>query len=316
MFSVAFSALFADALHEDHLNLIANRVDNANFNELLYADDTVLISTSAPALSRYVRELELAGAIYGLALNKAKTHHMSFNDRQPVRYADQSIIQKTHCAEYLGVLIDRSHDISTELSHRLRKAGAAWKATELLWAKANVSNRMKIQVYNSIINAMVLYGLESAQLCSAHLARLTAFQLRGLRKILRISTTFIDRSHTNAFVFRRATAAFTRDLSHIRRVIPVGEVYGSRRLKLMADLVRLPESNPRRATTLVGSGISPYRNLVRRVGRPKHLWANHALQDAWHATRSSRVCADPIYDPLNAEHRGDLKLGIWLHDSL
>ena len=40
--------------------------------------------------------------------------------------------------------------------------------------------------------------------------RLRAFQLRGLRQILRIRTTFVNRSNTNSFVLRQANAILLR----------------------------------------------------------------------------------------------------------
>ena len=39
------------------------------------------------------------------------------------------------------------------------------------------------------------------------IARLDVFQLKGLRKILRMETTYVNRANTNEEVFRRAKSA-------------------------------------------------------------------------------------------------------------
>lgn len=44
------------------------------------------------------------------------------------------------------------------------------------------------------------YGLETLQLNKNHLNRLDAFQVKGLRRILEVPPTFIDRTWTNAKV--------------------------------------------------------------------------------------------------------------------
>ena len=58
---------------DDHLNTIRNRQDNANLDEVPYADDTIHISPSTGVLNRMLAEPEEAAGLYGLKLNKAKS---------------------------------------------------------------------------------------------------------------------------------------------------------------------------------------------------------------------------------------------------
>ena len=62
----------------------------------------------------------------------------------------------------------------------------------------------KLIVFDAVIRTKLLYGLESAQLNESAKKKLDTFQLKGLRNILKLKTTFIDRSNTNEEVFRRA----------------------------------------------------------------------------------------------------------------
>ena len=116
----------------DHTNQIRHRPNNASFNQILYADDTVLISSSAAALTRYLKELQTVARTYGLNINLDKTKHIQFNSNRRIFDHNNTPIQTTFFIEYLGVVVEKSHDISTELSHRLQKATAAWKSLDIL----------------------------------------------------------------------------------------------------------------------------------------------------------------------------------------
>ena len=70
------TVMFHDIKKDDHLNLIAHRPDNANYDEILYADDTILISTNTAAINRYLAEVEEAAELYGLKLNKKKSNFL------------------------------------------------------------------------------------------------------------------------------------------------------------------------------------------------------------------------------------------------
>ena len=63
----------------------------------------------------------------------------------------------------------------------------------------------------------MLYGLESAALRDTALNRLNTFNLKGLRKILKLTTTAgqtiqgLDRSNDNATVYKKAEEAINED---------------------------------------------------------------------------------------------------------
>ena len=104
LFVLTTSALIQDTLMHDHLNLIVHRPINATFSERLYADDTIIISTSAAALTRYLKELEMAAATYGLTPNQKKTAHMAFRDNRHVLFVDGTVVKKTTCKSILVFL--------------------------------------------------------------------------------------------------------------------------------------------------------------------------------------------------------------------
>ena len=60
-----------------------------------------------------------------------------------------------------------------------------------------------------IIRSKLLYGLESAPMNEYTKKELDTFQLKGLRKILGIKTTFIDKSQNNKKNIQNSTATYT-----------------------------------------------------------------------------------------------------------
>ena len=71
---------------------------------------------------------------------------------------------------------------------------AILKKLNLYWGKANPPIKEKLQVYDAIIGSDLLYGLESAPMNDYTKHELDIFQLKGIRKIFGIKTTFIDRT--------------------------------------------------------------------------------------------------------------------------
>ena len=63
-----------------------------------------------------------------------------------------------------------------------------------------------------IVRAKLCYSVDCLVLLDHHLSLLQAFQLKGLRQILKLTntTTFVDRDHTNTYVFKQANAAKKR----------------------------------------------------------------------------------------------------------
>ncbi len=52
------------------------RVPGTEFDEVMYADDTICISTDTRWMNRMLAEIERIGEIYGLKLNKTKCEVM------------------------------------------------------------------------------------------------------------------------------------------------------------------------------------------------------------------------------------------------
>ena len=64
-------------------------------------------------------------------------------------------------AMYLGTMLADSFDNRGKVSNRLGDCIATCRRMKLIWSKANISIKWKIQLFNTIIRSKLLYGLES-----------------------------------------------------------------------------------------------------------------------------------------------------------
>ena len=80
-----------------------------------------------------------------------------------------------------------------------------WFKLKPFWQAANCTPRWRLRVYHAVIQNKLTYGLETVHLTQSMLKRINAFHLRGLRSILGLETTFVNRRNTNEFVLRTAS---------------------------------------------------------------------------------------------------------------
>ena len=99
-------------------------------------------------------------------------------------------------AVYLGVELNTKVDIKKEINKRYKEVIISWKRLGEFWKHGNSSTKDKLIIFNALIKSKLMYGLEGAQLNFNHLQKLNTMQLKGLRQILNITTTYMDRTHT------------------------------------------------------------------------------------------------------------------------
>ena len=80
---------------------------------------------------------------------------------------------------------------------------AIMKKLDLFWRHSDCPIHIKVYTADAVLRSKLLYGLESAQLIPSVLKKLETFQLKVLRKILKIDTTYINRVNTNNSIFNR-----------------------------------------------------------------------------------------------------------------
>ena len=288
LFILVMTVMFRDIHLKHYRDLSDCRIDKITFNELLYADDTLLISKNTRGMNKFLHAIEEESAYYGLRLNQAKCNILSMNGNNQIGFKDGTLVRHTDEATYLGGILTKSVNISTEISRRIASATATWKSLDLFWKQACCSLKNKVLIYNAVIRSKLLYALETVEIPASQISRLEAFQLKGLRKILGMVTTFIDRSNTNAEVFRRANLQVALR-GQEQTIQSIQSTLQQRRIALVGHILRQDNDHPIRIASFRSNSAAPFEVLHRRVGRPRKNWLQESLRMVWQTVREDET---------------------------
>ena len=75
---------------------------------------------------------------------------------------------------------------------------------DTFWKKTNCDTKWEINVFNAVVLTQLIYGLEIVQGTESQFHKLDVSQMKGLRTILGLPPTHIDRTWTNDKVVYKA----------------------------------------------------------------------------------------------------------------
>ncbi|VDM28347.1 unnamed protein product [Toxocara canis] len=155
-------------------------IDGEKLNHLRFADDIVQFASNSTKLTQMVRELENESKKVGLPINPQKTKY------GPQIKLLQELIEEVDHFLYLGQEINMRHDMSGEISRRIR---AGWKCfvdmKEVLTAKLEPDIQAKI--FNTTVVKTMTYGSETWSVIKSKKERLAVTKRAMERRMLRFS---------------------------------------------------------------------------------------------------------------------------------
>ena len=257
-----------------------------NFKELLYADDTLIVSKDSVTASKYLQLIEEESEYLHLKLNKAKCNYISYNKNFKVYFKNGEQMKTTEEATYLGAKINKHVDPKHEIRARISATMPILKKLDTFWNKSKCNTKWKLLVFNAVIVSKVLYGLETLEPTETVGNLLNTFQLKGLRKILKLNTTFIDRENNNEFIFKKANEAVNSPTNGVdRKIKPLTTILDNRRIKLLGHVIRRDPSHPQKQVTFTTNSCYPRETKKRRSGRPRLSWTLENMMKAWEVIR-------------------------------
>eukprot|EP00959_Pyramimonas_sp_CCMP1952_P333556 6985006-Pyramimonas_sp.AAC.1 len=203
LFLIVMHVLFQDIYSKHGTSLSEGRPPGVTFDVVLFADDTMCVSSNKAQITRMLHAIEKESARFGLNLNKTKCELMVIGQPSRIKYRDGTHVPCAETVKYLGCSLDSKNDVGKEISARIRNCYQTMQRLDAFWLHSDCSVSQKIQVFSAVCRSKLLYGLETTQLTPGQTQRLDGFQLKGLRKILGIPTTFgqmaqgQDRTNTN-----------------------------------------------------------------------------------------------------------------------
>lgn len=155
--------------------------------DLRYADDTALLATTPTGLENLILSVKDHSEQKGLHLNVKKTKIMDTDKckNQAVIKIDGEEIERVNNFEYLGARIEANGKTTPEIRRRLAMAGSKLKKMEKIWKGQCIDT--KLRILKSTVFPTATYGCEAWTLNSTDNKKITAFEMKCYRKILRIS---------------------------------------------------------------------------------------------------------------------------------
>ena len=89
--------------------------------------------------------------------------------------------------KYLGSHLSNDNKVDEEISHRIQSATISFgKLNKKLWYNHDISLKTKLKVFKTAVLSALLYATETMTLHRKHIKKLTNFQIRHLRQLLKI----------------------------------------------------------------------------------------------------------------------------------
>jgi len=280
LFILLMTIMFIDI--KDRLNTPAQRepFPGIQFSEILYADDTLLFGKNTLVLKKLLKEIQKESIYYNLKLNYDKCINLTMNRVQSnITYQNGDLVPRKPKAVYLGTLLTDTNDNHAEINNRISDSIVTANKLKLFWNKANTTIKWKLQVFDAIIRSKLLYGLETMQLTQNEKLRIDAHQMKGIRRILNIPPTHVDRTWTNELVMKKANEE--ADMKGNKQILKFTEMWKRLKFKLLGHLLRADYRDPLHQITFKSILKEPRLPIKRRVGRPRDQWIVETMKEAF-----------------------------------
>ena len=169
---------------------------------------------------------------------------MNADNSHPIKLEEQ-VLEEVEAFTYLGSVVDKQGGTDADVRARIGKARAVFVQLKNIWSSKELSLKTKVQLFNTNLKSVLLYGSETWRTTVATIKRV----ITCLRKILQI---------------RWRDTISNKDLWQRTNRIPADEEMQKRRW--LGHTLRKPTSNTtRQALTWNPQG-------ERERGRPQNTW--------------------------------------------
>ena len=289
LFVMVMSVLMHDAKQQLQAHPRYYRQAGDEIEELLYADDTLLIHSNPEIVKLYMECVRIAGMNYGLSFNWKKLENMPIRCDAEFFSPNGDPIQRKRSFKYLGSMLCHDGKVGTELSCRLGAAKSEFEALRRVWSHAAISKSKRLRIYEACIVSKLTYCFYSVWLRAAELNKLDAFHHKCLRRIAGVQPSFYSRI-SNQTVRDMLRAKPLRQTILKQQLLYFGEIASRQTGSVTRDTIFLPNS----------VCLKPL-NAKRRRGRPRASWAKElhttalkiaggepALQRMWTGTPAAK----------------------------
>jgi hypothetical protein len=236
-----------------------------DLEDVLFADDTLWISTSGQHVEEYMAAVTDCGSQYGLQIHWDKVYYVPVCTQQSIRNPYGQPIPAHESMVYLGSTIHSNGKFGCEIGRKIGKTTATFRSLQSVWKHARISSRRKVHLFESLVLSQLRYALASAWLWKSDLRRLDGFQAGCLRQILGIPCSYVSRISNQRVREQCDVQLFSKT---VRRA----------QLQLLGQVITNEKRTVLKDVTFHGETFqSETSAFVRRVGRPRQNWTEQLL---------------------------------------
>lgn len=230
---------------------------------LLFADDVVLMASSACDLQHSLDRLAAECEAAGMKISTTKSEAMTLSRKPvdcPLRVGNESLAQVKEF-KYLGVLFASEGTMEREIGRRIGAAGAVLRSLyRTVVTKRELSRKAKLSIYRSIFVPTLTYGHEGWVMTERTRSRIQAAEMSFLRRVAGFSL----RDRVRSSVIREGLG-----------LEPLLLCLERSQLRWFGHLVRMP-------TGRLPWEVFQARPVGRRPrGRPRTRWRDYISTLAW-----------------------------------
>jgi hypothetical protein len=194
LFNILAEMAMREALEgfEGGINIAGRRITN-----LRYADDIILLASTEEELQNLVDRLVTVSTKYSLMINEEKTKVMHVNGTTLKVTVNGVTLECVHSFLYLGALITDDAECTADIRARLDKAQGVAISLQKIWKSHSIALNTKIRMWQTLVWPVAIYGCEGWTLKKEDERKIEAFEMKGLRQILRVS--WKDKKRMNGY---------------------------------------------------------------------------------------------------------------------
>ena len=235
------------------------KVGNWKMNEIsihsqVYADDILLIAGRKEDLQKAVKEwaTTLENMSMKVNINKSKVMKVGKEPEEVTISWRGETLEQVSTYEYLGVTISDDGKYECEINNRITKANNVYYSiNNTIIGKKEISTKTKMSIFQSIYIPTLTYGMESIPLTKAAESRITAMEMKYLRKTVNVT----KRDRIRNIVIRE----------ELKQKPLIGKIE-EKKLKWFGHLVRMKEDR------IVKKVFEAKTDGKRSRGRPRIDW--------------------------------------------
>lgn len=153
-----------------------------------------------------------------------------------------------------------------------------------------------------------MYGLDTISVNASVKASLDAFQIKGLRRILGLPSTYLveHRHYTNEYVINEVNKIQAE--KQVKPIVIFSTYHKNQRIKRLAKLITEGHNDPAAKATMDLDTWQEHDTGTRRAGRPRINWLTETMNDLWELTSNNTAhLQHAILDLNNEEQKTAMK---------